>query len=222
MTSFVDAFFLLGLAASATLPVAGLLVGKRFSGEESNEYLTQVREESRNLEQKIVEVLGTDTPRASKSHVAQLASKIDRYRQALESQRAARESLEQKLQGAQTDVVNREAAHQELKTAKREDEVILQEVVANYHDISTESVSLERRLADSLKTIDKMTSEVALTADQKAVFEALSTALTTASTQLRDVIVAYQNVYERLAALQGQYTDLENEYIKLVELQLSA
>jgi hypothetical protein len=65
-----------------------------------------------------------------------------------------------------------------------------------------------------------MSAEVALTADQKAVFEALSTALTTASSQLRDVIVAYQNMHERLAALQGQYADLENEYIKLVELQL--
>jgi hypothetical protein len=65
-----------------------------------------------------------------------------------------------------------------------------------------------------------MTSEVALTADQRAIFEALSTALTTASSQLRDVIIAYQNAHERLVALQGQYTDLENEYIKLVELQL--
>jgi primosomal protein N'' len=121
---------------------------------------------------------------------------------------------------AQAEVLQREASHQDIKTAKRDDEVALQEVVSNYNDISTESVSLERRLAESLKSIDKMSAEVALTADQKAVFEALSTALTTASSQLRDVIVAYQNMHERLAALQGQYADLENEYIKLVELQL--
>jgi len=222
MSGFLDAFLLLGLTFTVTLPVAGLFLGKKLSGEESNEYMAQVREESRILEQKIVEALASDTSRASKSQVAQLANNITRYRAALESQKAEREMLELKLAGAQTDVVNREAAHQELKTVKREDEVVLQEVVSNYHDISTESVSLERRLADSLKSIDKMTAEVALTADQRAVFEALSNALTTASTQLRDVIVAYQNVYERLAALQGQYSDLENEYIKLVELQLSA
>ena len=95
-------------------------------------------------------------------------------------------------------------------------------MISNYSDISSESVSLERRLADSLKTIDKMTTEVAMSEDQKAVFDALGNALTNASAQLRDVIVAHQNVYERLEALRSQYTDLEAEYIKLVELQLEA
>jgi hypothetical protein len=215
-----DPFSLIAIVISAAIPAAGLLLGKKLSGEESNEHLTLIREECRGLENRIVEALGTDTPQASKSQLAQVKVKIERYRSTLESQRGEREALEKKLEGAQADVLQREASHQEIKTAKREDEVALQEVVLNYNDISTESVSLERRLAESLKSIDKMTSEVALTADQRAIFEALSTALTTASSQLRDVIIAYQNAHERLVALQGQYTDLENEYIKLVELQL--
>lgn len=215
-----DPFLILALVASATLPAAGVLLGKKFSGEESNEQLTLIREESRALEAKIVEALGTEAPQVSKSQLAVLKKKIVGYRGTLDSQRGERETLEKKLEGAQADVLQREASHQDIKTAKRDDEVALQEVVSNYNDISTESVSLERRLAESLKSIDKMSAEVALTADQKAVFEALSTALTTASSQLRDVIVAYQNMHERLAALQGQYADLENEYIKLVELQL--
>ena len=94
--------------------------------------------------------------------------------------------------------------------------------MTNYGDISSESVSLERRLAESLKTIDKMSTEIAMTEDQRAIFEALSSALTNASAQLRDVIMAHQNVYERLEALRSQYTDLEAEYIKLVELQLES
>jgi septation ring formation regulator EzrA len=109
-----------------------------------------------------------------------------------------------------------------MKAEKQEDEVNLQSVMTNYSYISSESVSLERRLADSLRTIDKMSTEVAMTEDQRAVFDALSDALTNASGQLRDVIVAHQNVYERLEALRSQYTDLEAEYIKLVELQLEA
>jgi hypothetical protein len=36
------------------------------------------------------------------------------------------------------------------------------------------------------------------------------------------VIMAHHNVYERLEALRSQYTDLEAEYIKLVELQLES
>ena len=215
-----DPFLILALATAATLPAVGVLLGKKLSGEESNEQLTLIREESRALEARIVEALGTEAPQVSKSQLAVLKKKIVGYRGTLDSQRGERETLEKKLEGAQADVLQREASHQDIKTAKRDDEVALQEVVSNYNDISTESVSLERRLAESLKSIDKMSAEVALTADQKAVFEALSTALTTASSQLRDVIVAYQNMHERLAALQGQYADLENEYIKLVELQL--
>ena len=215
-----DPFLLLALAASATLPAGGILLGKKLSGEESNEQLTLIREESRTLETKIVEALGTNSPQASKGQLSILKKKIEGYRSTIDSQRRERENIEKKLEGAQADVLQRESSHQDIKTAKRDDEVALQEVVSNYNDISTESVSLERRLAESLKSIDKMSAEVALTADQKAVFEALSTALTTASSQLRDVIVAYQNMHERLAALQGQYADLENEYIKLVELQL--
>jgi hypothetical protein len=65
-----------------------------------------------------------------------------------------------------------------------------------------------------------MSSEVALSEDQRAILETLAGALTNASTQLRDVIVAHQGVYERLEALRSQYKDLEAEYIKLVELQL--
>lgn len=218
----VDMYVLMALSISAALPAVGIILGKKFSGKESDEYLARVREESRELENKIVEVLGADASLASKNQLASLRKKIENYRAALESQRASREALEKQLGTAHDDIIARETAHQEIKSVKQEDEETLQTVVNNYNDISSESVSLERRLADSLKTIDKMTAEVALTADQKAVFEALSTALTNASAQLRDVIVAYQNVYERLQAIQSQYTDLENEYIKLVELQLEA
>jgi hypothetical protein len=58
--------------------------------------------------------------------------------------------------------------------------------------------------------------------DQRAVFQELTNALTTASAQLRDVIVDYQSVHERLSAMRSQYTDLENEYTKLVDLQLGS
>jgi archaellum component FlaC len=65
-----------------------------------------------------------------------------------------------------------------------------------------------------------MTSELQMTPDQQAVFSELSNALTSASAQLRDVIVDYQNAYERLESLRSQHKDLESEYSKLVEQQL--
>lgn len=217
-----DYLTILGVVLAGALPVTGVVLGKRFSGEDSNESISLLREEARVLENKIVEALAGDSLMASKAQLVALSRKTKEFQAALESQRQLRVELEEKLKTIHNDVIVRETTQQQIRSAKQEDEVALQSVVSNYHDISSESVSLERRLAESLKTIDKMTSEVALTEDQKAVFEALSNALTNGSAQLRDVIVAHQNVYERLEALRAQYTDLEAEYIKLVELQLEA
>jgi hypothetical protein len=207
---------------SGLLPLGGIVLGRRFSGEDSDEAITQLREESRVLENEIIEFLAAEGEMTSKANLATIRHKAGDYRSATESQKALRVELEQKLATSHADVIARESAHQEMKAEKQDDEVALQSVLSNYDDISSESVSLERRLADSLKTIDKMTTEVAMSEDQRAVFDALANALTNASAQLRDVIVAHQNVYERLEALRSQYTDLEAEYIKLVELQLES
>jgi chromosome segregation ATPase len=217
-----DLLLIPAILVSVTLPLAGLLLGKRLSGGYSDEEVAQLREEARVLETKIIDLLAGEEELVSKDQLASLHRKAAEYRTAVESQRKARLALEQTLTSAHADVIAREAAHQEIKASKQDDEVTLQSVMANYSDISNESVSLERRLAESLKTIDKMSTEIAMTEDQRAVFDALSNALTNASTQLRDVIVAHQNVYERLEALRSQYTDLEAEYIKLVELQLES
>jgi chromosome segregation ATPase len=217
-----DLMLIPAILVSVTVPLAGLLLGKRLSGGESNEEVAALREEARLLETKIIDLLAAEEDLISNEQLAAIQRKAEDYRATVESQRKARVEIEQKLTSAHADVIAREAAHQEMKAEKRDDEVALQSVMSNYSDISTESVSLERRLAESLKTIDKMSAEISMTEDQRAVFEALSTALTNASAQLRDVIVAHQNVYERLEALRSQYTDLEAEYIKLVELQLES
>lgn len=217
-----DLFLIPVIILSGLLPLAGIVLGRRFSGEESNEHIAQIREDSRILENKIIDVLAGEGEMVSKAQLSSIRKKAVEYRAAAESQKAVRVELEQKLATSHTDVIARESAHQDMKAEKQDDEVALQSVLSNYSDISSESVSLERRLAESLKTIDKMTTEVAMSEDQKAVFDALASALTNASAQLRDVIVAHQNVYERIEALRSQYTDLEAEYIKLVELQLEA
>jgi predicted nucleic acid-binding Zn-ribbon protein len=67
-----------------------------------------------------------------------------------------------------------------------------------------------------------MIVEMPMTADQKAVFQALSDTLSSASSRLRDLIIDYQGLNERLDNLKGQHADLENEYTKLVEQQLGA
>jgi sensor domain CHASE-containing protein len=135
-------------------------------------------------------------------------------------QRSLLETISQRLEKARIDVEERELAQQEARAMREEDEIIIAQVTNNYSQFSTESVTLEHTLAESLKTLDAMTSELQMTPDQQAVFSELSNALTSASAQLRDVIVDYQNAHERLENLRSQHKDLEAEYSKLVEQQL--
>lgn len=206
----------------ALLPLVGVVLGRRLNRGETDQEIALIREESRILENKIIETLASEGTMVSKTHLATLKKRAVEYRAALESQKTTRQELEKKLATAHEDVLARESAHRDMKAEKEDNEVSLQSLLSRYNDISSESVSLEQRLAESLKTIDKMTAEVAMSEDQRAVFDSLTSALTNASAQLRDVIVAHQNIYERLEALRSQYADLEGEYIKLVELQLGA
>ena len=135
----------------------------------------------------------------------------------------ARDQLKQaetKLEVAQKNVDQKEAAQQELKSAKEDEQSKLDNLAAQYEQVSSESVELEKKLANSLKHLDAIMSELQMTQAQRDIMQALSNALTTAGSRLRDVIGEYQTINARLESLKQQHLDLESEYTKLVEQQL--
>lgn len=138
----------------------------------------------------------------------------------LEKEKATLREIETKLDVAQKQVGEKETAQQDVKSAKAEDESKLSELLTRHQDLSNEAISLEQKLAQSLKNLDAIMDEVELTQDQKAILQELSNALTAAGSRLRDLISEYGGVNERLDALRQQHLDLEDEYTKLVEQQL--
>lgn len=212
---------ILGVSCAVGLPVCAYLLGRRKSVVAGDVESGQLREESRQLENQLIETLSTQEKLASKSQIATLARQTEAFSSAIAEQKTLLVSITERLDKARTSVEERELQQQEIRAMKQEDEEIIQQVTSNYNQFSTESVALERTLADSLKTLDAMSSEIKLTPDQQAVLQELSNALTSASSQLRDVIIDYQNANERLENLRTQHRDLENEYTKLIEQQLS-
>ncbi len=202
--------------------VAAFMLNKKLSKGASDEAIADLRAESEKLEGEMVALLGDINRFASKGQVQTLIAQTQRFVKALEEQRDKLQQTEARLRKAQEEVMGRELSQQEVKTARQEDEKKLVEVMSNYQDFSSQSVTLEHKLAQSLRQLDTMIVENPLTANQRALFQELSNALTAASAQLRDVIVDYQAVYERLDALRNQYADLEKEYTKLVDLQLGS
>jgi chromosome segregation ATPase len=205
----------------AVVPFIAYVLGKRAGFNASDEEMANLREESRNLENSLVETLSDHHKFASKGQISGLASKAEEFLKAVSQQRELVDSVTEKLERTRIEVERRENEQQELRAVKEEDEVAIAQVFSAYNEFSTESLNLEQKLAESLKTLDAMSSEIKMTPDQKSVFQELSNALTATSAQLRDVIIDYQNANERLTTLRDRFADLEREYTKLVEKQLA-
>lgn len=208
------------LAAAAT--AGAIILNKRLSRGASDEAIAGLRSEAEALEGQMINLLSDINQQASKGQIQTLVAQTEKFIVALKEQHEKLQETEARLAKAQQEVIGRELSQQEIKTARQEDEQKLVEVMSNYQDFSSQSVALEHKLAQTLRSLDAMIAENPLNADQRALFQELSNALTTASAQLRDVIVDYQAVFERLEALRGQYADLEKEYTKLVDLQLGS
>lgn len=212
---------LVSAGIAVVLPVLGYLAGRRAGLKTSDEDAAQLREESRLLENKLVETLGETSHVASKSQVGFLRQQCEVFHHAVAEQQQSLVALAERVDRTRQGVQIREAEQQELRAMREEDEAAINSTLARYGEFSSESLSLEQKLAESLRSLDVMTSEVQMTTDQQAVFAELSNALTQASAQLRDVIIDYQSAHDRLRNLSSRFTDLENEYSKLVEQQLA-
>jgi chromosome segregation ATPase len=198
-----------------------ILAGKKLGAGATKEQIQGLISESAELQDRLTSSGASAEGRFSKPQLTSLVAQTEEFVQALEAQKQLIKDLEVRLEQAQKDVEAKEGAQQEMKSAKEEDENRLSEITAAYDTYSSQSVSLEHQLAASLKNLDTMIIEVPMTTDQKAVFQELSNTLTSASGRLRDLFIDYQAVHERLEGLKSQHKDLEEEYTKLVEQQLS-
>jgi chromosome segregation ATPase len=215
-------YIVISLILTGGLAFGGMFFARRLSGGITKESVLALREESQQLETSLNEILADEKAFISKTQLDTIVAETADFQRGLESQKALMAELEGRLGTTQKTVEEKEREQQEMKSAKEEDEKSLLEITSKYHEYSTHAVALEHKLADSLKVLDSMIVEMPMTADQKAVFQALSDALSSASSRLRDLIIDYQGLNERLENLKGQHADLENEYTKLVEQQLGA
>ncbi len=214
-------YIVVSAVLSIVVVAASLFTGKKLAGGASKEQIDALMVEARELESLLSPSRASAEGRFSNAQLARLIEQTEEFVQGLEQQKQTIKQIETRLEKAQKEVEGKEGEQQEMKSAKEEDEKRLYEITTAFETHSSQSVALEHQLAASLKNLDTMMVEVPMTADQKAVFQALSDTLTNVSSRLRDLFVDYQAVHERLEGLKSQHTDLEEEYTKLVEQQLS-
>lgn len=205
---------------SAGIVVGGMLALRHTMASSAGSPRGKVLSRIQEAEGEIKALLHYSDAFVSKGQFEAVSRTLEQLTAELEAEKHALKEIESKLNKAQDNVENKEGQQQALKTAREEDEQRLEELMSTFSTISEESRQLERRLADSLKELDRMLEELELTADQRDVLDELSKALTAAGGLLRDLITEHAALYERLDQLRQQHRDLEDEYTKLVEQQL--
>jgi len=208
-----------GIVGGCILLGVGFFLKSKLTGGVSgvlNEKADAIIKQQRSIETKVQPI----DYYASKLQLENLNKKAEEALAALESQRAMLKAIEQKLGTAQKNIEEKEAQHQEMKASRSDDEGKLQELIQKHTQLAADAVALEQQLATSLKDLDSIIATAQLTDDQKNTFQYLSETLGNSGTRLRDLILEYNTVHERLVTLQTQLGDLENEYTRLIEQQL--
>ena len=215
---FVSSLIAAGI--SLVLIVAGFIgIKKVVSGSLDKERKT-FTEQIEGLTTKLDNIAQYGDSYAPKTLLDIIVGKIEGIGAELAKEKAQLTTIETKLDDAQKKVEVKESQQQDVKTAKDEDQAVLENLLATFADLSSESTVLEQKLAQSLKNLDIILAESSLTIEQKAGMQELSNAMTEAGSRLRDLITQHSQITERLSMLKQQHTELEDEYTKLVEKQL--
>ena len=130
--------------------------------------------------------------------------------------------LDSKLKSSQQAVKQSEVEQAKLKAVKVGDENKIAEIITTYESLNGASIALEKKLAESMHQLDTLESEVQMTEKQRESLKKISSALSGAGERMRELITEYDTINKKLIELQQNYLDLEDEYKRLVEQQLSA
>lgn len=137
------------------------------------------------------------------------------------SERETLRKIETTLEGAQKDVEQKELEQQELKISQKEDEQRSLDLQVQFNQINEESKQLELNLEDSLKDLSELVNELEEGSKLRVGLEELSRSVEDAASLLRELFLEYKAVNERVQMIANQQRELEEEYTRLVEQQLS-
>lgn len=210
----------IGTLISFVVIFVGFFVVRRLSSGASTGQKESLLREIEGLNESIEKSLRATENYCAKGQLDTVVGQLQEVQSSLAGQKDLLKEIERKLEQAQKTIEEKEAYHQSLKSAKAEDDEKVAGLLARYDDIAAESISLEQRLATSMKSLDQMLTELQLTQEQVIAFQDVQSTLTDSSSQLRQLYLEYEGMKKRIDTLNGQLEDLEVEYTKLVEQQL--
>ncbi|HMO16727.1 MAG TPA: hypothetical protein PKA63_02630 [Oligoflexia bacterium] len=129
--------------------------------------------------------------------------------------------LEKKLANLQKQVEVAEESHNELKRGKEESESLAKLIKERKKELENENENIKTEIEKYLAQITSLATTKKLSSDQNAGTKIIFNSLTNASKQLETLSSSYNQASTRFLNLQTQFSDLEKEFTKLVEKELT-
>lgn len=131
------------------------------------------------------------------------------------------QKLDQQVEKLQATVEEEEAHHNELKKGKEEAALLAHEIREHSQALESECAQLEQQLQNSQAQLTALSTEIKLTNEQTIAMNKINAALEKSHSQLQSLIEIHTLARNRFLNLETQYVELEKEFTKLVEKELS-
>jgi chromosome segregation ATPase len=211
------------LVILVVLGALGFITYKQLSGDSSTVLREQKSLESNLLEvhQKTIDSIIDPKEFVSRAQYEFVMEGFTKITEAVKIERESLHKIEEDLETIRAEVESREVKIQELKGAKEEEAKLLLQISQEFDLLNQEAENLQSSLKESFDAIKKMETDVELTKEQTQQVQEFQQVVSNAVDRLQELTVEGQEVERRLKVLSQQYSNLEEEYTKLVEQQFT-
>ena len=146
---------------------------------------------------------------------------IASFERQLAEEREKLGKLDKQVQGLQSTIEEEEGKHNELKKGKDVATELARDVRTNQDRLKAEFEHLENELSLSLAQVTALSGEITLTNEQQVGLQKIQNTLQLAQDHMNMLGDIYTQASTRFLNLENQYCELEKEFTKLVERELS-
>lgn len=139
----------------------------------------------------------------------------------IEKEKVGLQELETELGRLQSDVDTRESKHNKIKQGKEEASKLADTLRVQTEQLSSDARKLEGQLTDTQQQMESLAAGATLSVEQKAAFAEVNGSVKKLSEEFHEVTEVHNQAKDRFLNLENQYQELEKEYRKLVEIELS-
>ncbi len=139
----------------------------------------------------------------------------------LKKQLTAISKLEGNLNELKFEVEETEREYNEIKKGKEEAEDVTKNIKSQKSNLESENETLQKNLTNILEALKTFSQTKKLDANQDAGFKIILSNINTANKQLETLVMSYKQSSARFLNLHEQFNDLEVEFSRLVEQELS-